>query len=526
MNLLSIQNLKILIQTKEHNKYITPVDNISIDIKQGETLALLGESGSGKSMLANGIMRLLPPNSYYSKSSKIIFDNIDLLDKSEYQMRKIRGNDISIVFQDSLSALNPVYTIGQQLLEVLYTKNSIEKLSKNKLYEKAIFMLDEVGLLDPEKQFKSYPHQLSGGMRQRVLIAMALAVRPKLLIADEPTTALDVTIQLQILKLIKKLQKKYNIALLFISHDIGVINAIADKIAVMKQGQIVELDYNINIINNPKHEYTKLLLNSLPGYDKREKINNIDILNKPDELIYDLTIENLTIEFPVYKGIIKRIVDKTRVVNNISFKLPAGKTLAIVGESGSGKTTVAKAIMGLYKYSGKIDYFNNLVSIVFQDPYSALNPKMLVIDILQEGYNNFYKKHLTQSKLEDLVESVNLDKSSLYKYPHEFSGGQRQRIAIARALAIKARILILDEPTSALDVSVQANILKLLKKLQFKYNLSYLFITHNISVVAYMADYIAVMQHGNIVEYGSVKDILYNAQDEYTKKLIGSVLDL
>jgi peptide/nickel transport system ATP-binding protein len=579
MNLLSLKNLSVLIKSSKENQYIKLIDNINLNIKKGETLVLLGESGCGKTILADSILRLLPVNTYYTKNSEIIFNNMYLLNVSEHQMRTIRGRDISIIFQDALTALNPVLTIGQQFLEVQH------KNIRNKMFD----ILSEVGLSDPINLCQLYPHQLSGGMRQRVLIAMALACEPKLLIADEPTTSIDVTLQLQILELINNLKKKLGLTIIFITHDIGVVAKIADRVAIMYAGHIVELGDKQQILNKPAHPYTQLLLQSLPSLEKKNiklssipgavpklnqefslcrfinrcpiasekcreslpSLDNIDTnhdvrcfyydrtissISEPSEFIAELLeqqnnsipvleVKNLTIDFPIYKGIIKRVVASKRAVENINFKLFTGKTLAIVGESGSGKTSLAKAIMGLYSYTGIVNNHGNLLAMIFQDPYASLDPKMLVHEIIEEGHISIYNKKLTIEELTELMHKVKLDPDSLYKYPHEFSGGQRQRIAIARALAIKAKILILDEPTSALDISVQANILNLLKNLQRTYNLSYLFISHNISSVGYMADYIAVMQHGRLIEYGLASEVLSDPQDIYTQKLLSAVLD-
>lgn len=577
-NLLEVNNLSIYIKTK--TKLIYPVNGLSFNIHAGETLALIGESGCGKSMTANSIMQLLPPNAYFSKESKILFNNMDLLENSEAMMRKIRGDSIAMIFQDPMTALNPVFTIGEQIAEVF----KVNKKYNINIKDKVLNILTEVGMPYPIRQFNAYPHQLSGGMRQRAVIAMAIAAQPTLLIADEPTTALDVTIQRQILDLLKTIQLKYKMGLLLITHNMGVVNQIADRVAVMYAGYIVEEASKQEILNNPLHPYTKMLLKAqpnisnkthklsvingfVPSLDKKfylcrfkercpvsdikcdaeNPLLNSDLLdnshllrcfypNKPidfsvlsrqtnidNDQAGLLTVENLKVYFPIYKGILRRIVDYVKAVDDISFKLETGKTLALVGESGSGKSTVAKAIMGLYKYSGRIYNNNYLVQIIFQDPYSALDPKMMVMDIIQEGVKSIHGKILNQNDLVQLLERVGLPESALYKYPHEFSGGQRQRIAIARALAVKPKILILDEPTSALDLSVQAQILNLLKDLQSDYNLTYLFITHDLAVVAYMADFIAVMYRGKIVEYGDVKQIMQSPAADYTKKLLEAI---
>lgn len=595
-HLLEVNNLSLSIKTKSGDVY--PVDDLDINITVGETLALIGESGCGKSMTANAITQLIPPNAYYSKNSKINLCGDDLLLKSEHQMRNIRGDDIAMIFQDPMTALNPVLKIGTQLLEIFKIKakrNNKSSIQKNDYKQSAINALKEVGLPDPMRQFEAYPHQLSGGMRQRVVIAMALAAQPKLLIADEPTTALDVTIQLQILWLLKNLQKKYNMSLILITHDLGIVSQVADNVAVMYAGHVVEYGSKQQIVNDAKHPYTKMLLLAQPEYDKRDSklatikgfvpslrkkfslcrfvercpiasshchkenpeiklinsagsaphrvrcwnyqeachISNItDRVSTNEELKANnsdnimLAIRNLKVYFPIKKGILKRNVGFVKAADDLSFNIKFGETLALVGESGSGKTTTAKAIVKLLNYQGSIDYSGDIIQIIFQDPYSAFNPKMMVYQILQEGVKAIYHKELTEVELIELLNTVGLAEDALYKYPHEFSGGQRQRIAIARALAVRPQLLILDEPTSALDLSVQAQILNLLKDLQIKYKLSYLLITHDLSVVSYMADNVAVMYLGRIVETGPVAALVKNPKHPYSRSLLESVPDI
>lgn len=600
-NLLNIKNLSVCIDSK--SGYIYPVDDLSLSVKRGETLAIIGESGCGKSMTANAIMQLLPPDAYYTKGSSVNFASEELLDKSELHLRSIRGNDIAMVFQDPMTALNPVLTIGDQLSEIVSlkrkknTNNINEEVTKDTIKQSCINLLSEVGLSDPSRQYESFPHQLSGGMRQRVVIAMALAANPKLLIADEPTTALDVTIQMQILWLLKKLQAKYTMSLILITHDLGVVAQVADRVAVMYAGYIVEVADMKSIITQARHPYSKMLLMAQPDLSKRETIlatikgfvprldkkfnlcrfkdrcpladdkcqtenpqleklggsscseslhsvrcwNHDKIETLKDNLLTEfnpvihqssndeqalLSLKNVKVYFPVRKGLFKRTVAHVKAVDSISFNILPGETLALVGESGSGKTTIAKAIMGLVDYTGEIKTYEHLIQIIFQDPYSALNPKMMITDILQEGYQSIYNKNLTESELIELLEKVGLSENSLYRYPHEFSGGQRQRIAIARSLAVNPKILILDEPTSALDLSVQAQILNLLKKLQKEQGLSYFFITHDLSVVSYMADTVAVMYLGRIVEYGPVDNLIKNSKHPYTQSLLESIPDV
>ena len=511
-NKLVINNLSIKIQSKD-NPDICPVVDLNLVINQGETVALLGESGSGKSMTANAVLQTLPSNAFFTKESSIVFHHTQLLDKSEYEMRRLRGSEIAMIFQDPMSALNPVFTIGNQILEVLKLKNknlsAQQKTSQQDYYKTIVELLSEVGLQEPDRVYKSYPHQLSGGMRQRVVIAMALAGEPKLLLADEPTTALDVTIAQQILELLKKLQTKYSMAMLFITHNIAIVSSIADKVAVMHKGKIVEFASTQELLKSPKHAYTKMLLGS--------QLVSIKTSNpEPQRSKSVLTVSDLQVTYKVNKKLI-------RAVDYVSFELPELSTLALVGESGSGKTSIAKALVGLVKSTGKINHNGHLVQIIFQDPYSSLNPRMVISEIINEGYQARYRQKLSKAKIVRLVNSVGLPDEAIYKYPHEFSGGERQRIAIARALAVKPKILILDEPTSALDVSIQAQILKLLEDLQRDYQMSYLLISHDFAVVAHMADLVAVMYHGKIIEYGLTQQVLTKPKHEYTKILLSAV---
>lgn len=508
---LDISNLNINI--KNNNNFIKILDGIDLTIESGETVALLGESGSGKSMTANAILQILPNNASVANKSSIVFNSENLLNKSEYQMQAIRRNNIAIVFQDPMTALNPVFTIGEQLLEVLKLKH---KDSRKNLLNKVVHLLKEVGLSNPERQCRAYPHELSGGMRQRVVIAMALAHEPSLLLADEPTTALDVTIQLQILELLKKLQRKYNMSMLFITHNIAIVEKIADRVAVIHEGKIIELADTKQLLTHPKHIYTKEILSA--QLNSKKSIYNI---NQNQEKIC-LQVDRLSVLFPIYKGLFQRVVDNIIAVDNISFKLFEKTTLAIVGESGSGKTSIAKALMNLLPYSGVVNSHNNLMQIIFQNPYSALNPKMLVLDIINESHESIYKHKLSIRSVQNLLRQIGLSDSDIYKYPHQFSGGQRQRVAIARAIAVKPKILILDEPTSALDAPVQKQVLNLLTDLQQEHGLSYVLISHDLSVVGNLADYVAVMYRGKIVEYGTVYDILKNPKHSYTQTLLGS----
>lgn len=522
--LLEVNNLKIAIKNQSGLNHI--VKGLTFDILKGQTIALLGESGCGKSITAYSILQQLPNNIYCSSNSNIYFEGVDLLKKSEHDMQKIRRDDIAIIYQEPMTSLNPTLTIKNQCLEILRAKKISYKNKISKIKE----MLAEVGLNNHDYLLSNYPHQLSGGMRQRIMIVMALLKEPKLLIADEPTTALDVTIQKQILLLLKKLQEKYHMAILLITHDFGVVYEMADIVCVMQDGVLVEQGKTSEVIHDPKHEYTKKLLAAIPKFeDTSNRLNNetdINILN----------INKLKIYYPIRSGMLKRIKSHVKAVDDVSFNLPLGKTVAIVGESGSGKSTLAKGLVKLLDItSGEIllnnkpvrsysnSSFRKDLQIIFQDPYSSLNPKMLIKDIILEGPRALGIK-FSEKDVITLLDQVGLPSNAKSRYPHEFSGGQRQRISIARALAVNPKVIICDEITSALDVSIQDKILKLLLELQKEKNLSYIFITHNISVVAYIADQVVVMNQGVMVENGPVREVLFNPQEKYTQKLLSSVL--
>lgn len=516
---------KLTLKTK--NK--TLIDSISFDIEEGEIFALVGESGSGKSLTSLSIMRLLPD------AIKITSGDILLRDKSlfklpEYQMQKVRGKAIAMIFQEPMSALNPVMSVGEQVAEVLRLHLN---LKEGKIEDKVISLFDEVGIKEPKQRYNSYPHQLSGGQKQRVMIAMALACEPDLLIADEPTTALDVTIQAQVLSLLKDIQKNRSLSILFITHDMGVVSQMADKIAVMRYGQIVEQNSADKFFSNPTHPYTKQLLADVQIVKTQKEITTNQTL---------LEVRDLKVYFPIKKGLFQRTVGYVKAVNRVSLSIPKGKTLALVGESGSGKSTIGGAILRLLDITeGEILFdgtdianispkklmpYRSKIQIVFQDPYSALNPRMSIGEIIREGMISLKiepKDKESQNRvIEELLEKVGLDREHFYRYPHEFSGGQRQRIGIARALAVKPKLIICDEPTSALDVSVRSQVLKLLKILQKEEELSYLFITHDLSIVPMIADEVAVMKDGKIVEQGLVEEVMENPKEFYTKKLLES----
>ena len=534
-NILQVKNLTV--STGTGTKKTDIVNNISFTIERGETFVLLGESGSGKSITALSIMRLLPAAIKISDGS-VILHTTNLFQLPENKMRKIRGAKIGMIFQEPQTSLNPVLTAGQQISETL---RQHDNLSKKQCIKRSIELLDAVGIPDAERRINEYPHQFSGGMKQRIMIAIALAGKPDLLIADEPTTALDVTIQAQVLNLLRKLQSETGMSILFITHDIGVASQMADHIAVMQNGSIVELKTKKELFSNPENSYTQKLFDAIPSWEKRTDENEIEEIERTERTSL-LKVKDLKVYYPIRKGIFKRTIGHVRAVDSVTIDLHAGETVAIVGESGSGKTTMGKAILQLLEVtSGDITYqktdLNKLdapslrklrsdIQIVFQDPYSSMNPRMMVNDIIQEG---MLAQGVGESKKErdehtvKLLEQVGLLPEHRYRYPHEFSGGQRQRICIARALAVKPKLIICDEPTSALDVSVQAQILSLLKDLQKEYQLGYLFITHNISVVEYIAHYVAVMYEGKIVEQGAVEKILKNPKNPYTKNLLSAV---
>ena len=515
---------------------INVVDEVSFKINRAETFVLLGESGSGKSITALSIMRLLPAAARI-RAGAVILNGQNLFELPERGMRDIRGANIGMIFQEPQASLNPVLTAGQQIGEVLRR----HKKSSRAAGRRAIELLDAVGIPEPDRRLHDYPHQFSGGMKQRIMIAMALAAEPDLLIADEPTTALDVTIQAQVLALLNRLQKETGMAMLFITHDLGVTAEMADHVAVMRHGRVVEQKDNKSLFARPEHPYTLQLFDAVPGWEKRRAEQQPPApARKAAERL--LQVSDLKVHFPIKKGLFKRIIGQVRAVDSVSIDVHAGETVAVVGESGSGKTTMAKGILRLLAPSGGRVHFQGQamdeldaralrqkradLQIVFQDPYSSMNPRMMIRDVIQEGMlaQNIGADQAERDKRTvELLQQVGLSAEHRYRYPHEFSGGQRQRICIARALAVKPKLIICDEPTSALDVSVQAQILALFRKLQQTYQLGYLFITHNISVVEYIAHYVAVMYQGEIVEQGPAEQVLKNPRNDYTKKLLSAV---
>jgi len=599
--LLQIKNLQTQFDTPRG--ILRAVDGVSFDIRKGETFALLGESGCGKSMTALSMMQLVPEPAGRIAAGSILLDGDDILQYSESQMRPVRGSRIAMIFQEPQTSLNPVLTIGDQIRETVYQHT---QLRNDAAKQRVVELLDSVGIPDPIRRYDEYPHQLSGGMKQRIMIAIALAGEPDLLIADEPTTALDVTIQAQVLDLLKKIQKETGMAILLITHDLGVVAGMADRVGVMYAGQIVERADSEHFFKTPRHPYAEKLFASLPGdmkrgktlavikgsvpaltqtftgcrfvercdyalavcqdtvpdwldsqvrchrYDKQwQQLFNSQTLNKvaseqlnrtdPAEDLL-LQVDELKVHFPVHKGLFRRLTGHVKAVDGVSLLIRKGHTLALVGESGCGKTTAGKGLLQLLPVtSGEVVYngvdlcaqssssmrsLRSDLQIIFQDPYASMNPRMLVGDIIAEGMiaQNICKTRQQRNDItKQLLKQVGLPEDSVNRYPHEFSGGQRQRICIARALAVNPKLIVCDEPTSALDVSVQAQILNLLQKLQSELQLSFLFITHNISVVEYLAHEVAVMYLGRIVEQGSVDEVLHSPKHPYTQALLSAV---
>ncbi|MFL2745447.1 MAG: ABC transporter ATP-binding protein [SAR86 cluster bacterium] len=521
--LLEIKNLSVDFKLREN--IFRAVDNISFEIDKNQTLALVGESGSGKSVTAMSILKLLPyPKAMHPKNSKIIFEGKNILEFDNKSLRQVRGNIVTMIFQEPMTSLNPFHRVGDQIIEAIITHS---KTSKKEAKNKAFELLELVEIPDLSRRFKSFPHELSGGQRQRVMIAMALVNNPKLLIADEPTTALDVTIQAQILDLMSKLQKELGMSILFITHDLGLVDKFSDKVAVMKEGKIVEIGETKKVFTNPKEEYTKLLLASIP----QEKTT---IKSEPKPLV---EISDLDVFYRIEsQNIFKE--NYFHAVKNVNLKINKKTTIGLVGESGSGKSTLGRAIANLLPYKGSVIFDGKEISsindrsirkdiqIIFQDPYGSLSPRLTVGDIIGEGLD--IHMNLSKKERNDLIEQtmkeVELDPKYRFKYPHEFSGGQRQRIAIARSIILKPKFIILDEPTSALDRSIQIQIIDLLKSLQEKYSLTYLFISHDLKVIRAMSDRILVMQNGEMVEEGNAKSIFEKPKEEYTRELLSAAI--
>ena len=575
--LLEFKNL--VTEFKTEGTVVRAVNGISFSLNKGETIGIVGESGSGKSVTSLSAMRLIPSPPGEISGGEIIFhkddgESVDLLKISEEEIRKHRGNDIAMIFQEPMTSLNPVFTCGNQVVEAIMLHQNMNKQEAKDL---TIKLFEEVQLPDPERIFSTYPHQISGGQKQRVMIAMAMSCQPSVLIADEPTTALDVTVQKTILQLMQKLQTERDMGILFITHDLGVIAELADKVVVMYKGDIVEQGNVWDIFSNPQHPYTKGLLACRPPLDKRYKFlptvsdfmkedeNGKIIENKitVEEFTKDLAIpnsqreskqkelfakepilqiKNLKTYFPIRNGFFGGISSHVKAVDNVNFDVYPGETLGLVGESGCGKTTIGRTIIKLEEptegemiYKGRdiakmnakeLREFRKEVQIIFQDPYSSLNPRMTIGNAIMEPmqvHGILENDEQRKKRVEDLLTRVNLDPSHFYRYPHEFSGGQRQRIGIARALAVNPKFIICDESVSALDVSVQAQVLNLLNELKEEFGLTYIFISHDLSVVKYMSDRMLVMQEGKIEEMGDADQIYNDPQTEYTKKLIDAI---
>ncbi len=528
--LLSVRDLSVAFT--QGGKTSTAVDHISFDIMPGETVALVGESGSGKSVTALSVLKLLAYPAASHPSGQILFDGKDLLSASESELRSVRGNDVTMIFQEPMTSLNPLHVIEDQIGEVLKLHQG---MGNSAAKARTLELLQQVGIREAEKRLKAYPHQLSGGQRQRVMIAMALANAPKLLIADEPTTALDVTVQAQILELLAKLKSERKMSLLFITHDLGIVRKIADRVCVMTKGKIVETGPVAEIFANPQHEYTKHLLAAEPK-------GQPPLLDETAPIIVDG--QDIKVWFPIKQGFLRRTVDHVKAVNGVSMKIRAGQTLGVVGESGSGKTTLGLALTRMISSQGRIGFVGKDINqysfkdmrplrkqmqIVFQDPYGSLSPRMSVADIIAEGLS-IHEPQLSanerDAKVVDVLKEVGLDTESRHRYPHEFSGGQRQRIAIARAMILKPKFVMLDEPTSALDMSVQAQVVDLLRDLQVKHGLAYLFISHDLKVVRALANELIVMRNGEVVEHGPSAQVFDQPRTDYTKALMAAAFNI
>ncbi|USK31224.1 ABC transporter ATP-binding protein (plasmid) [Bacillus sp. CMF21] len=530
--ILKVNNLRVAFQSGE--KEFEAVRGVSFEVEKGETLGIVGESGSGKSVTARTIMRLLPSPPSYIKQGEVTFLGENLALKSEKEMESIRGRDIGMIFQDPMTSLNPTVRIGKQIAESLIKHQNLAK-DQAKLH--AIEMLKLVGIRDSEERFHQYPHEFSGGMRQRVMIAIALACQPTLLIADEPTTALDVTIQAQILNLMKDIQQRLGTSIILITHDLGVVAGMCDRVIVMKDGEIVETGTTEEIFERPKHPYTVKLLNALPRLDEKKKKKRTPLSafqNDPEKPL--LNVKSLKQHFDMGKG------NTVKAVDDISFFIRHGETLGLVGESGSGKSTTGRAILRLHEptdgqvlYEGmsvnrltkkELKTMRRHMQIIFQDPYSSLNPRLKVLDIIGQAidiHKLTSSKEQRRRRVEELLEMVGLEPSHALRYPHEFSGGQRQRIGIARALAVEPKFIVCDEPLSALDVSIQSQIVNLLEDLQHRLGLTYLFIAHDLSMVKHISDRVAVMYAGKIVELAESEELYSNPQHPYTKSLLSAI---
>ena len=528
--LLEVNELSVAFKQGQHETLA--VDRVSFEIKKGETVALVGESGSGKSVTALSVLKLLPYPAARHPTGTIHFKGQHLLHLPEAEIRHVRGNDITIIFQEPMTSLNPLHTIEKQIGEILLLHSG---LTGQAARERTIELLSQVGIPDPQMRLKSYPHQLSGGQRQRVMIAMALANEPDLLIADEPTTALDVTVQAQILNLLKELQRRLGMAMLFITHDLGIVRKLADTVCVMKEGKIVETGPVERVFTAPVHPYTRALLAAEPKPDPAPLCANAPVV---------IETKDLKVWFPIKRGVMRRAVGYIKAVDGVSIEVRQGETLGVVGESGSGKTTLGLAILRLISSDGPIVFLGSTIAgltfrqmrpfrrhmqIVFQDPYGSLSPRMSVSDIIEEGLwvhaPNLSRAEREQRVIRALLD-VGLDPDTRFRYPHEFSGGQRQRIALARAIVLEPTFVVLDEPTSALDMLIQAQMVDLLRALQKRRNLTYVFISHDLRVVAALACRLLVMRHGKVVEEGPAAEVFARPKSPYTQALLAAAFNL
>ncbi|UXU06188.1 ABC transporter ATP-binding protein [Agrobacterium tumefaciens] len=528
--LLSVRDLSVAFH--QGGATSVAVDHVSFDVMPGEVVALVGESGSGKSVTANSILKLLPYPAASHPSGKILFDGKDMLTLPERALRAVRGNDITMIFQEPMTSLNPLHTIERQIGEILELHQAITGAEAR---ARTLELLLQVGIREPEKRLKAYPHELSGGQRQRVMIAMALANRPKLLIADEPTTALDVTVQAQILELLSDLKNRHGMSMLFITHDLGIVRKFADRVCVMTKGKIVETGTVEQVFTDPQHAYTRHLLAAEPKGEPPLSDASKPVVMQGDDI---------KVWFPIKAGLMRKVVDHVKAVDGIDITLRAGQTVGVVGESGSGKTTLGLALSRLIASEGRISFIGqsidsysyemmkplrNRLQVVFQDPYGSLSPRMSVGEIVAEGLK-VHERQLSaderDTRVAQALEEVGLDPATRWRYPHEFSGGQRQRIAIARAMVLKPRFVMLDEPTSALDMSVQAQVVDLLRDLQARHELAYLFISHDLKVVKALANDVIVMRNGKVVESGPAAEIFADPQQEYTKALLAAAFNI
>jgi microcin C transport system ATP-binding protein len=528
--ILSIRDLSIAFG--HGSREVLAVDHVSFDIRKGETLALVGESGSGKSITALSVMKLLPYPAAHHPSGSIKFQGRELLTMKEDQIRDVRGNDIAIIFQEPMTSLNPLHTIEKQIREILMLHQGLTGPTAR---ARIVELLSQVGIPDPAGRLGSYPHQLSGGQRQRVMIAMALANEPDLLIADEPTTALDVTVQAQILKLLKDTQTSLGMSMLFITHDLGIVRKLADRVCVMQRGKIVEQGEVERVFTAPEHPYTQALLAAEPKPDPAPPCPEAPVV---------VETKDLKVWFPIKRGVLRKVVGHIKAVDGLSIELRKGETLGVVGESGSGKTTLGLAILRLISSTGPIVFMGNEIDglkfkqmrpfrhnmqIVFQDPYGSLSPRMSVSDIIEEGlwvHHPGLSRAEREKRVVDALTDVGLDPQTRYRYPHEFSGGQRQRIAVARALVLEPTFIVLDEPTSALDMLIQSQMVDLLRDLQKRHDLTYMFISHDLRVVAAMASRLLVMRHGKMVEEGAAAELFKAPKTEYTRALFAAAFKL